>query len=977
MKFRILAISVSALLMQAIGLYDNGMYERARSLFETVSQQSSDPVSEGYMIMCDIKMKSGNYQEAIADYDSRYGRTAVSDQMHYLNANSLFDEGQYAEAAEEYGKVKENKFSRKQVAEINFKKAYSQKESGNDRDAIKGFEKVDVMYSPEYAPAARYALGDIYYNRENFTEAFNWFKKSAADSRFEETANYYMIECRFMQNDYKYVTDNAEAVYKTVPAERKPHLARIISEAYLVQGNTSKAKEYFDRDALQTASMTRSDYFYAGSLQYALGDYQDAISNFSMMPMRTDSIGQIANYQLGYSYIKSKNKVSALTAFKDAAALPFDAKIQEDAYFNYAKLAFDLNHDASVFTSYLDKYASSKKGDQIYGYMALTSLYNRNYAEAVEAYDNIDELDPSMRSNYMKANYLRAQQLIGNGSYKDAIPYLRAASFFTGRQDNFNKLSRYWLAESYYMTDNFAEAKKIFEDLYNLSALDNMPEGKSLSYDLAYCYLREDDFENAAKWFDIYLTSGDKTNRKDAFYRRGDCDFVRRDYNAAIKSYSRAEAAYNAPNDIYPYYQLGLSYGLAGKNADKLNALSKVKKATNDAPYYNEAMYELGRTYVDQKKLNDAYICFQTLKASTSDSSYFARSLIELGMISSNQKKYEEALDFYKAVISEMPSSSYSEDALVAVESIYQTIGEPDKYLAYIKSLSNPVSKTAAETEMIYFNSAEQMFLSENYSKALTALDNYVRDYPDGSKVPQAFFYIAESYKALGQKEKACEYYSKVAEISEGGSFAEIAILNYANISYSLEHFADAYGAYDSLLDKAQIENNKFTAEVGMMRSAFKSRSYSNAIRCADVVKADNRADADVIRETDYIRAMSYLATSQREVAYGILRTLSKEPATDEGAEASYLVIQDMYDQGNFDEVEPLVYKFSEASGNQAYWLAKAFIVLGDSFMEKGNVKQAKATFESVQAGYEPQKGSTDDVLDNVRMRLNKIKDYE
>ncbi len=977
MKFRVLAISVSAMLMQAIGLYDNGMYERARSLFETISQQSSSPVSEGYMIMCDIRMKSGNYQEAIADYDRRYGRTVVSNQIHYLSANSLFDDGLYAEAVGEYDNVNGKKFSGRQLAEIEFKRAFSHKETGNYSEAVKGFEKVDLMYSPEYAPAARYALGDLYYNQENFDEAFKWFEKSSSDRRFEETAEYYMIECRFMQKDYKYVTDNAESVYKTVPPERKQHLARIISEAYLVQGDPSKAKEYFDRDALQSASMTRADYFYAGSLQYVLGDYHDAIANFSMMPMRTDSIGQIANYQLGYSYIKTKNKVSALTAFKDAAALPYDALIQKDAYFNYAKLAFDLNHDASVFSAYLDKYASSENGERIYGYMALTSLYNRNYADAIAAYDKIDDLDDSMRGNYMKANYLRAQQLIESGSYKDAVPFLRAAAFFTGRQDNFNKLSRYWLAESLYMTDSFAEARSIFEDLYNLSALDQMSEGKSLSYNLAYCCLRMDDFSNAAKWFDVYLTSGDKTSRQDALYRRGDCDFARKDYNAAIKSYSKAVSEYNSPNDIYPYYQLGLSYGLAGKIADKLNTLVKVKKATSDNAFYNEAMYELGRSYVEQKNPDDAYVCFQTLKSSTSDSIYFARSLIELGMISSNRKQYEEALEFYKTVIEKMPSSSYSEDALLAVESLYQTMGEPDKYLAYIKNLKTPIDKTEAQTEMIYFNSAEQMFLSENYTKALVSLDNYVKDYPQGVKVPQALFYIAESYKALGQKEKACEYYSKVAGMADDGSFAEIAILNYAGISYSLEHFSEAYDAYGNLLEMAQIENNKFTAIVGKMRSAFRSRAYPSAIRCADEVKSDNRSDKSILREADYIKAMSYLATSQRESAYGIFRSLSNEPTTDEGAEALYLIIQDLYDQGNFDDVEPLVYKFSETAPDQSYWLAKSFVVLGDSFMEKGNVKQAKATFESIQSGYEPQRGTHDDVLDNVRMRLVKIKEYE
>ena len=80
------------------------------------------------------------------------------------------------------------------------------------------------------------------------------------------------------------------------------------------------------------------------------------------------------------------------------------------------------------------------------------------------------------------------------------------------------------------------------------------------------------------------------------------------------------------------------------------------------------------------------------------------------------------------------------------------------------------------------------------------------------------------------------------------------------------------------------------------------------------------------------------------------------------------------YDQGKYDTVEKKVYDFSSKAGGQNYWLAKAFIVLGDSFAEQENYAQAKATFESIQNGYKPAEGTSDDVLDNVRMRLGKLK---
>ena len=46
--------------------------------------------------------------------------------------------------------------------------------------------------------------------------------------------------------------------------------------------------------------------------------------------------------------------------------------------------------------------------------------------------------------------------------------------------------------------------------------------------------------------------------------------------------------------------------------------------------------------------------------------------------------------------------------------------------------------------------------------------------------------------------------------------------------------------------------------------------------------------------------------------------------------------------------------------------------MLGDSFAERGQYAQAKATYESIRDGYEPENGS-DDVADNVKMRLDRL----
>ena len=171
-----------------------------------------------------------------------------------------------------------------------------------------------------------------------------------------------------------------------------------------------------------------------------------------------------------------------------------------------------------------------------------------------------------------------------------------------------------------------------------------------------------------------------------------------------------------------------------------------------------------------------------------------------------------------------------------------------------------------------------------------------------------------------------------------------------ARLSYGLERYQDAYAGYKSLLDNARIDNNKHTAIVGMMNSAYAGKDYQSAIESAAQVVSDKRSDKDDIRHARYVEAKSLLATSQRDKAFAILKTLSSETSAPEGAEAAYMIIQDRYDQGKFEDVETLVYKLSDSGTDQTYWLAKAFVTLGDSFAERGEMKQAKATFATTAA---------------------------
>ena len=340
-------------------------------------------------------------------------------------------------------------------------------------------------------------------------------------------------------------------------------------------------------------------------------------------------------------------------------------------------------------------------------------------------------------------------------------------------------------------------------------------------------------------------------------------------------------------------------------------------------------------------------------------------------MISRNAGDGDQAIDYYKQVVAQ--GGEYAEDALLAIEAIYRTREDPEAYLAYVNSLGSSINRTEAQKEEVYFSSAEQIYLSGDYAKAQATLQEYLNKYPQAAFGAKARFYLADCNRASGNAEQAVDLYQQALDAGLDGALEESALLQLATLQYGLGSYAKAYAAYIRLEEKAKLDANRTAAAVGKMRSAYRAKQWEDAVADASAV-LDTAIPEELAlrREARLVRAKSYLSSSRRSQAFEDFKVLSGEPSTDEGAEATYMIIQDKYDRADFDGIQEKVYDFSAKAGGQNYWLAKAFIVLGDTFAEQGNIPQAKATFESIRSGY-TSTGVQDDVLDQVEIRLRKL----
>lgn len=960
-----LSEDIEHLYQQAIELYNAKMYDRAKELFKQCGTYS---LSEDYLTLCAIHLDSRDCSLLVELADVNRAKSFLNSEIHREYALALFEQSKYELALANLEKVNLKTLTSLQLGEYWYKKGYCLSENALRLTEALNCLKNSVEYQSEYKYPAYFAMGLIEYNFHNFAQARHWFENSINDMRFADISAFYLVDCHFMAGDYSYVIEKGEILYPTVSAERQKHLSRMLSESFMLKGDAKSARKYLSVEK----AMSYADYFHAGSVLYAVGDYKGAIENFEKMSPQKDSLYQIASYQKAYSYVTIKNKVKALDSFKDASELSFDNMIKEDALFNYAKLSFDLNNDESVFKQYISTYGTTVKGEMIFDYLAMSALLKKDYTKAVEAYDNIDELSDSQKSNYIKANYLRADQLLKIGSYSSAIPYLKAASYYLPKDNEFGQLSRYTLANTYYMSDSYKDALNVYNDLYNITALYGRSEGALIPYNIAYCFFKQRDYSNAARWFDTYLSSGDKLARKDALIRRADCDFSVKNYKSAALNYKKAVDAYKDVQNLYSYYYMGMSYGLLGDKKAKVQALSIVLSCDATAQYYLESMYELARAYTDISEGQNALKAFDILLSHTSDPEFVAKALLGKGVVKHNMGNLQDALKEYQSLVKKLPSSPYVQDALLSIQSIYTALKQPEKYIEYLEANNLSTGRTPEEKRALYFNTAQQVFLAGNYKGAINSFNKYLNMYPNSEKTSDAYYYIAASYKSLSQKEKACEYYAKVLSLGvESSSYAEFAIMDYALLSYSLERYKQAYDLYMKLTSKQFTMISKADAYTGAMRSAYRASDYTNAIDAAAYLLRIV-SDADLRREAQYVQAKSYLSTSQRDKAFELLTKLMTQANTAEGAESYYLIIKARFDWGKFEEVEKGVFDFAQKNEDQPYWLAKAFIVLGDSYVERNMLDQAIATYQSVRDGYEAS-SSEDDILTLVQQKLTDL----
>ena len=488
-------------------------------------------------------------------------------------------------------------------------------------------------------------------------------------------------------------------------------------------------------------------------------------------------------------------------------------------------------------------------------------------------------------------------------------------------------------------------------------------------YNMGYCYFNAGDMASAEKSFEEFLKVRSKNDeyRVDAYNRMGDINYSAREFAAAIGYYDRAIAS-NSTQRYYAEYQRAITLGVQNKRSEKITALRRIV-AADRGDYVDAATYELGRTYIAAEKYSDGVRTLEEFIAQYPSSSYYAQALSDLGLAYMNLGERDKALEYYDRVVKAAPQSSQSKSALQGIRDIYMAQGNADGYFAYAESagLESNVSEVARDS--LSYAAAQKLYLDNKTQEAAVGLRNYLNNYPNGYYRHDALFFLSDCLVRDGRDEEAISSLSELAAMGHT-QYSERVLERLATMCYERERYAEAAKAYRSLYDETTADSTKTNAASGYIASTLKYGDDATLVAMADDVERMSGVTAVALRKARHAKASVLLREGKQTEALSVFKSLATEAKSEEGAEAHFRLIEAEYATKNYDKAEEMVYAFSDSRTPHNYWLAKAFILLGDIYMSRDDKFQARATYQSVVDGYSP---ADDGIVAEAKEKIAKM----
>jgi len=931
-------------------LFDKEKYASAMHLFDEVAAwipKTEITAQAEYMAaQCAIHLYHRDAEARLLNFVDDNPHSPHVKTAHYELGNYNYNKRKYIKVIQWYDKVDLDVLSESQQLDYQFKRGYSHFKLGEFQNAKQHLGKV-VIEPNKYLVPANYYFGHIAYEEEKYSTALESFERIKDQEAFKGLVPVYIAQIYFQQRKYQELIDYAPPVLSDINDERKPEVLRMLGESHFRLENYADAADYLEQYSKSGGFKDREGYYELGYSYYRTGKYPESIAAFTKVTFEEDSLSQLTSYQLADAYLKNGDKIKARNGFKQAANYSMDRELQEDALFNFAKLAYELSADPfdeaiQAFEKYLDEYPNSERSDEAYEFLLDVYLTTKNYEAAYNALNKLQDLDVRGKEIYQTVVYNRGIEYVKTKKFDLANEFLDKVTKYPVNEA-INGKAKFWKSEILYKQQKFDQAILAYKAFLIHPGSLSSGYANSANYSLGYTYFNKKDFASSRDLFKKFIDKyADKNKKKlnDAYLRLADSHFVQKDYPKAIENYNKARQV-NIFDQDYALFQISRCNGFSNDLDQKIENLMKILNENSESPYVAASKFEIGDSYFRKDENDKALSYLNDVIQNHESSAYVKKSLKTVGLIYYRQGNYNESMAAFKKVIEDFANDADSKEALDRLKDIAVETGNTQ----VLDNLDFDISSAALDS--VAYRSAENKYIDGDCENSRKAFEDYLKKYQPGIFGLNANFYKAEcDYEAEDYVSALKGYKYVIAQTKN--QFTEPALLAAASISYQDKNYQEALDHYINLERNSEYNINILEARIGQMRCYYNLGQLDNASDYVDWVKDDPQTPQDIAAEAYFFEGKILKDRGQLDEAINSFQKAASKSSGKLGAEAMFNKCQTWYDIQKYEEAEDDIFRLINNYPSQMKWKVEAFFLLSDVYVGMDDLFQAKSTLQSI-----------------------------
>lgn len=753
----------------------------------------------------------------------------------------------------------------------------------------------------------------------------------------------------------------------------RTRLLGYMANAYYREGDYAEA----ERLLLQAGEMLLPEEYYAlGAVRYAQTKYREAL-----IPLQKASEGQgpvvpLAQYALGNIYRAEGDRIKAQFALEQAAGhSDSPLMLKENALYQLIELGYSGGQDAfgtqirraeRFLNDYPKSVYRSRVLELISGYISNSTDYNaalslikRLTEQGIDLRDAKQEvlLREAIRQGVGSASYLPllAEAIsIGQSKVKQEVNTYAIARVL--RADNLIAVGRYAAAE--------VDARAALA-----APLGSAYQSGYASYLLGYALYNQKKYREASDAFITYAEGAKESHLKsDARLRAGDCALQAGELERALRQYELADEL-SADGSDEAMYRIASIYNKQGKYTEQIRIVRSVVSRHPNSPYIAQLMYSQGRAELMQGKTDLARNTFAELLRLYPSSPIAPTAMLEQALLLSNAGKDNDAIQIYKKLIDTYPLSKEAESALSDLRAIYSERGELDEYASYVRSLGSKVGKQPDDEAHLTYISIESK--AKRGEQGITKLlEDYLRDYPSGADRLKAERMLIKQYQVEGRSLDALAHLREARALAKAEDVIALTIEE-GDLLHSLGKTSEANKSYRVAYDLAKgTKMYSLWSGIKFVRTSPITANSESLSITQELLRRQDLSSEQRNELTLYKGRLEEAAKSFK-VAMATYATLEQYPDSPYGAEATVRRADIALRLKQTAEVQKSLNAFIVSGSSQSYWLARAFILLSDSYAQGGDRYMAKQYLESLKDNYT---GTEADIQEMIHSRLTKYK---